>query len=587
VCYFQAIADDAVIAETQQFQWPLSEADEEQDEGPACKAMEAAEEAAASLELPEPENEISGSGGAAASDGQPEQAHAYVEFTAMGDQFCMLCARSGGRHLRSVAHGQTVAHWSSLVFLLDRMHQELKKATPSLLVGDNRSVSEGSEGDHVLVAWRGELRRVLRLSEVPRAVKGVFWHRVVLPHLPSAASDRPALDAVAAMLKAARNPEPAAAALSVEASPTDCERLELVEQASHRVRAQINSSEGLRQDTLEGLNQLLGAIQELRAYALEYRSLPAVARDVLASGQNAVRNFCERPARQELARAWLRRRGLEHCASLLIAQGLLGRLHEVAAKPSCAEKVGLPRRCREALAAAAAGDALTEMHFLPRGVPTGWKRVFSRSVGMEYFMEATSSRTQWEWPTATTNEEDPPGRSVSEPAEPARPAVGAPLDGTVPYVELDLTCAPFCLLCGAGGRRHLASERHAAARRRWLERLGHLESLLPELRLAVLDAADAGGARLPATVEAWRGELLQAVAPIGSSGDGDAGGAAAGQAEQPQHDLLSRALWHCLVRPKLPSAGASLAYLEALAPSVEAMLRAGRSPEPSMLEGGF
>jgi len=418
-------------------------------------------------------------------------------------------------------------------------------------------------------------------------VKGTFCHRVVLPFLPAAGSAEaksavkvddgsrggPAAFAIlSAMLVVARANPPKLPSVPQAASSEEAESRRIAQHSAHSVSALLSASGMLKQDSTDGLNLLLGALQEVRGCSAKCKQPLPDVQEILATGQNAIRNFCERPARQDLARAWLTRHGLQHCARLLAAQGLLERLPEVAASVELAEKIGLPQRCYKALATLAAGASIEDAHLAPRGLPAGWRRAFSRSVAMEYFVEVGGAkRTQWPWPVAAGAAERQ--LPLREPGEPRRPKVGAPLDGFAPYVELDLGCEPFCVLCGVAGTSHLGFDSHLKSKGEWLTRLGRLEALLPEIRrVSISVLAEEAPVRL-GFMEVWQGELQFVVRPPASS-RADAG------APGSQEDSVARALWHGVVRPRLPTSGEPVAWLAALPFSIEAILGVGRASEP-------
>jgi len=399
-----------------------------------------------------------------------------------------------------------------------------------------------------------------------------------------------ASSALASMIKAAqaeevvRKPPEATAATP---GSSEVEARARADQGARRLLACLNAEGGIRQELPDALNVVLTLVQELRTQMTACKQIEGSARDALAAGENAVRLWCERPARQLQAVAWLAKHGLLHCVLLLQARSLLERLPEVAAKPELAEGAGLPRRAKEAIVDRAVESQLSDIQLAPRVVPAGWRRAFSRSIGMEYFIEKEGSQqSQWIWPVVQTMQFSD---GLEEPAPPKRPTVGEPIEGAAVYVEIDLTFEPHCLLCGVGGRAHLAGKEHLERRTKWRSRLRALEALLPELRLAAsmgpgreerAASPEEEAERRLAVETAWRGEMLKLVAGAGA---GDGGKEAAGGDAA---DGVTQALWHLVVRPRLPEPSSTFrdlgAWRMALIAGLEAMLAAGSLPEPNL-----
>lgn len=577
-----AIKGGGAAAEGEQtlWQWPLTASEEVGDE-------EVAEDPLVALDLPTPE-----APGGCATAAPPELSRAaYVDFTPFGDVFCGMCSRTGRRHLRSSRHSHAVAFWAALTELLVGICAKLRAhVAPCLPLGHEEGKDKAGGNTGLVLAWRGALQKVLRAAPVPCAVKGTFWNRVILPHLPesgelansSAGPAAAALGLLTTMVAAASatEPEPRPTdGAGVKATLQEAELQQKAENTARQLLGKLDSEGCLRRELAEGgLHELLGLIQELRSTLNECGQKPGAARDSLAAGENAVRLFCERKVRQMQASEWLGKHSLQHCCELLKARGLLERIPEVAATPNLAERAGLPKRCREALTNAAFAGKLTDIHFAPRAVPPGWGRAFSRSVGLEYFIEVGTSQVQWEWPVPSKSELPD---ALVEPPDPVRPTVAAPMDGAPPYLELDLVCEPFCLLCGAAGSKHLKTAEHSTRREQWAARLQHLEAIISEIRR--VPSTEAGrSALVPALAKAWHGELLQTVA-----------GVVEGNGEAALSNEVSRAMWHCVARPQLlllpppETLGGASAWAVEMTGAIEAMIAVARTPEPTSFGDGF
>lgn len=598
VFYFQALGAPAGGSGEAEMQWPLTAAERdelEKDRRAAPGELDASEDASYCAVLPLPESPSPAA--PAAAEGSGARRAAYLDETPMGDHFCVLCSRTGRRHLHTTAHAAAVEHWAALAGTMEGILGKLATgSSSSSTAGAASSWAAGGAWPNVVGAWRGELRRIFASAEAPRRVKGAWWHRVVAPRLSSALGadgDGGGLAAsiskcLRAMVEDAKVPE-LDGSLPREVGVVDAERLRLVESATRRLQAWVNPEGALKQDSLEGLNGLIGCIRELRARLVECGAQPpAEGLEELAAAENAVRAFCERPAKRLAATAWLESLGLGHCVQLLWGRGLLERLPELVAHPAHMERSGLSRRCRALLESGAERCRLMDMHLVPTGAPPGWKRAFSRSVGMEYFVEVgAGQRTQWEWPLpegvgAPAVEgagRAPPTEPLVEPPEPRRPKVGAPMDGAAAYVEFDLTCQPFCLLCAQAGHKHLSSPEHARSRSAWELRVAHLEALLSEATALATICRQGSSPCRPGLAEAWVGELLAIALGVGS---------ALGEPRLAPQDAVvgvASSLWHCIICPRLPQSPAgptdhAAPWAAELVECLRSMAAVARAPEP-------
>ena len=535
-----------------QWLWPVAQA-------------ESSDEEAEDAELPEPDGP-----GAAEAGRAP-----YMERTAFGDVSCLLCGRSGQRHLESPMHQRALSGWRALSDAFSTMQVELVRDVGAS-AGGVRNCKE------LLVAWRGELRFAVKRSEAALPVKAAFWHRCALPRLQPGVGggfEEDLVCAVGAVVALSRAKEPPPGLKDVAPAPGSlslpghdpASRIEAAEAAGREARARLlPGSEALAADTAEGLQALLAAMQQLRAALAACQRPPSAAVHSLAAAENAVLHARERPARERNARDWLADRGLLHCAELLRSQGLLVRLPEVALA-DVAEGAGVPERCREVIARGASGGRLTEADLAPRQVPPGWRRLYSRSVGLHYFQEVGGAQaSQWEWPLPAGEVQYVPQPALMLPPEPQRLGEGAPLAGAAPYVEYagGLAAEWSCLLCGAAGAQHLASAAHGRSVAAWAVRLARLDAVLAGIRRAGLAGCDR--TRQLGLLEAWHGEILLATK--------DAEGVS---------DEVARALWHRCVSPALPEVTVeadgqvAVDVCALLAAALARALAAARAPEPS------